>query len=316
MSNSTEPDRQEGSSVRESVRVRAAEIRSAQRKKDIALRSLLIGAGVIVVAAIVVAVTMTFATTETSANTGPANMASNGAVVGADLKTVRTEALPVTDAPRPTPIDPAVPNIRVYIDYLSADSGEFEKANGELLKGFAQDGVATVEIHPLAILTGKSAGSQYSLRSANAAACVANYSPDTFFAFNQALFADQPTEGTTGHDDKKLLSIASQAGASDTREIGKCIDKVTYKTWVSNATDRALADPIPDSKLDRLKGVPTIIVNDKVYTGAPGDSKEFRAFVLSVASEAQNKATASATPEPAEEAPAEEAPAEEAPAAG
>ncbi|WP_187977568.1 thioredoxin domain-containing protein [Mycetocola sp. JXN-3] len=296
MTNDADPKSPRSRSVRQAARERATELRSAQRRKDILGRVLLIGAGVIVVGAIVVGVVMSLRTTEPSATTTPANMISGGIVVGAGLKAVRTDSQPIADPAKPTEINPAVPNIRIYADYIASDMGEFQKANAEMLETLVKDGAITVEYHPIAPLASKSAGSQYSVRAANAAACVANFAPDQFFAFNAAMYKDQPTEGTTGRSDDDLVKLAKDAKASDASSIEECITKQTYKGWVSSVTDTAMNQPVPNSKLDKVVTMPTILVNEKLYTGELTSSKEFRAFVLSIASETQNKASVSPTP--------------------
>ncbi|WP_030148222.1 DsbA family protein [Mycetocola saprophilus] len=296
MTNDADPKSPRNRSVRQAARERATELRSAQRRKDILGRVLLIGAGVIVVGAIVVGVVMSLRTTEPSATTTPANMISGGIVVGAGLKAVRTDSQPIADPAKPTEINPAVPNIRIYADYIASDMGEFQKANAEMLETLVKDGAITVEYHPIAPLASKSAGSQYSVRAANAAACVANFAPDQFFAFNAAMYKDQPTEGTTGRSDDDLVKLAKDAKVSDASSIEECITKQTYKGWVSSVTDTAMNQPVPNSKLDKVVTMPTILVNEKLYTGELTSSKEFRAFVLSIASETQNKASVSPTP--------------------
>jgi hypothetical protein len=65
-----------------------------------------------------------------------------------------------------------VANIVMYVDYLCPFCGQFEATNSESLRTMVESGAATLEVHPIAILTNKSAGTQYSLRAANAAACV------------------------------------------------------------------------------------------------------------------------------------------------
>ncbi|RLP77420.1 hypothetical protein D9V32_02945 [Mycetocola tolaasinivorans] len=314
MTTEADPQSPQNRSVRQAARERATELRSAQRRKDFLGRALLIGAGVIVVAAIVVGVVMSFRTTEPSATTTPENMISGGIVVGKDFVAVRSESTPISDPAVPTAIDPAVPNIRIYADYIGADMGTFQKANGELLSTLVKDGAITVEYHPIAPLAAKSAGSQYSVRAANAAACVANYSPDTFFAFNEALYKDQPTEGTTGRSDDDLVALAKSVKVAEAPAVEECITKQTYKSWVNTVTDRAMNEKVPNSKLDKIVTMPTVLVNDKVYTGELTSTKEFRAFVLSVASEAQNKASASPSPSTSPDAPAGDAPEGEAPA--
>jgi protein-disulfide isomerase len=88
--------------------------------------------------------------------------------------------------------------VSTWVDFMCPYCGQFEKTNGDQIKEWVTSGAATVEIHPIAILTTRSNGTKYSERSANAAACVADRSPDSFFDFNSLLFANQPAEGTDG----------------------------------------------------------------------------------------------------------------------
>ena len=115
-----------------------------------------------------------------------------------------------------------VANIVMYIDYLCPFCGQFEATNSESMRTMVESGAATLEVHPIAILTNKSAGTQYSLRAANAAACVADSSPDSFFDYNAILFENQPEEGSTGLTNDELKSLAEEVGRQqpvDDREV-------------------------------------------------------------------------------------------------
>lgn len=285
---------------RQATREKAKELRNAQRKQEKRNRFLLQGGIVVVVLAVIAGVAFILTSAIRPPAPGPTNMASDGIVIGAELEAVETPALAAGASPVATGVDPNVPNIRIYVDYLCPVCGQFEEANAEQLATWAENGTATVEYHPIAILTGRSAGSQYSLRAANAAACVANYSPNDFFAFNTLMFENQPEEGTEGHSDdglKKLVAQAlGQATGSAQKNIESCIDDASYKTWVQSATDRATTEAVPHSSLDKVKATPTVLVNDKQYTGSISDEKEFQAFVLSVASETYAESTPSPTP--------------------
>ena len=92
----------------------------------------------------------------------------------------------------------------------------------------SKEGAATVEIHPIALLTTKSAGDQYSLRAANAAACVAEFSPDSFFKFHDMLFVGQPKEGEAGFDDAELIDRAQRAGATNIAKITECVEGASF----------------------------------------------------------------------------------------
>ncbi|GHD52425.1 hypothetical protein D9V29_06725 [Mycetocola manganoxydans] len=297
---------------REATREKAKELRESQKKRDKRNRVLLQGGIVVAVVAVIVGVAFIITSAIRPPAPGPANMASDGIVVGSALEVVETPALAAGASPVATKVDPNVPNIRIYVDYLCPVCGEFERANAEQLATWAEKGTATVEYHPIALLTGRSAGSQYSLRAANAAACVANYSPNDFFDFNSSLFKNQPEVGTAGHSDEALMEFAATAIQTDAgtapagpiqSNIDSCITDATFTPWVQSATDRATTEKVPYSSLDKVKGTPTVLVNDKQYTGSITDDEEFQAFVLSVASETYAKSSPSPSPSPS--APAE-----------
>lgn len=284
---------------REAARQKANELRAAQRKKDLRNRVLVQGGIIVAVLAVVAIVAVIVVTSIRPASNGPANMASDGIVIGQGLAAVPTEALAAGADPVPTADDPAVAQIRVYVDYLCPYCGDFERANGDQMESLIESGAATVEVHPIAILTAKSAGTQYSLRAANAAACVADSSPDSFWAFNSALFADQPAEGTEGLTDEQLVATAATAGATGVED---CIEDQDFAGFVQSATDRAKEGPLPGTDVEKVEGTPTILVNGRQYTGSLEDTEEFRAFVLQASSDTYS--TSTPTPTPTETAPA------------
>ena len=292
---------------RQATREKAKELRDAQRKQEKRNRFLLQGGIVVVVLAVIAGVAFILTSAIRPPAPGPSNMASDGIVIGAELEVVKTPALAAGAVPVATRVDPNIPNIRIYVDYLNQVSGQFQQANAEQLATWAEKGTAPVEYHPIAILTGRSAGSQYSLRAANAAACVANFAPNSFFDFNTLMFENQPEEGTEGHSDDKLKKFVAKASETDAGtapagpaqgNVESCIDNSSYKSWVQAATDRATTQAVPRSSLDKVKATPTVLVNDKQYTGSIADEKEFQAFVLSVASETYAKSSPSPSPSP------------------
>ncbi|WP_345893449.1 thioredoxin domain-containing protein [Cryobacterium sp. SO2] len=270
-----------------------------QKKRDRRNRVFLQGGIGVVTIAVVTAIVLIIMNSIQPAGPGPRNMASDGLLLGEGLTAVTTPALQPDDDPVPSTPDGTgkVADIRVYLDYLCPFCGTFETTNSDQISQWVESGAATLEIHPISILTSKSAGTQYSLRAANAAACVANTSPDDFFAFNTALFADQPVEGTAGLSDDDLKALVKSSGVSTgLAAINECIDETTFKSWVKASTDRALSGPIPNSSLKAITGTPTVLVNGKQYVGALDDPKEFAAFVLQAASETYSTATPTPTP--------------------
>ncbi|TFC42812.1 DsbA family protein [Cryobacterium shii] len=284
---------------RDAARKKATKIRVEQRKKDRRNRVFVRGGIAVVGIALLAMIALVLVNSIRPAGPGPANMASDGVLIAEGMTAVKTSSLQPDSKTVPSKPDATgtVADIRVYADYLCPFCSQFEKANSDQIVKWVDSGAATVEIHPVSILTHKSSGTQYSLRAANAAACVANYSPDDFYAFNAALFAKQPKEGTAGLDDAAIKALVKKAGVNDElSEINACIDDTTYKSWVVASTDRALSGPLPNTEIEAITGTPTVLVNGKQYVGALDDPKEFAAFVLQSAGETYS--TSTPTPEP------------------
>jgi protein-disulfide isomerase len=275
---------------RDAAREQARLLREAQKKKERRRRWILQGSIVAAVLAVVVIVVVVITNSVKPVGPGPANMASDGIVIGEGLIAQRSAARPIDAEPIPSAgagTSDAV-EIIIYQDYFCPFCGAFEDANGDQIRTWVETGVATIEIHPVAILDNASLGTKYSTRSANAAACVANYAPDDFFAFNAELFANQPAERTEGLSDAVLKELVGEADVSSAAQINPCIDDQTFAPWVTAATTRAGAVdadgnlkivPITDPPTERF-GTPTILVNGVQYTGSVEDAAEFATFVL------------------------------------
>ena len=286
---------------RDAARLKAKALREQQKKKDRRNRVFLQGGLVVAAVAIVAIVSLVIVNNIRPEGPGPQNMASDGILIGQGMTVTKTVALEPEATPIPSVPDMtgAVADIRIYVDYLCPYCGDFESTNSVQIEKWVESGAATVEIHPLSILTSKSAGTQYSLRAANAAACVANYSPDDFYAFNAAMFENQPNEGSTGLSDKEIKKIIKDAGVSTAlTAIDTCVDDQTFKSWVQDATSRALTGPIPNSTLAAVSTTHTVLVNGKQYVGSLDDPKEFASFVLQAAGETYSTSTPTPTPVP------------------
>lgn len=285
---------------REAARAKARDLREQQVKNDKRRKLFLQGGIGLAIIAIATIFTVTLATSGPKEGPRPANMASDGIVLsGANMAAVLSDAgAPGADpiASTPTPGSSTV-NIVVYEDYLCPACQAFDAANADQLQTLVEAGAATLEIHPIGMLANNSAGTKYSLRSAAAAACVANYSPDTYWKVNQAFYANQPQEGTPGLNDDEIKALIAKQKPTNQSKIDKCIDDKTFMPWASQATDYALSGPMTDAaKQSGANGVgtPTILVNGKVYTGSIVDPKEFLAFITQVAGDSSS--TTPATP--------------------
>lgn len=102
--------------------------------------------------------------------------------------------------------------VEVYFDFMCPYCGQFDAANGRELDRLAEQDGVTIVYKSISFLDGTSQGTYFSTRAANAAAIVADEAPEQYTAFMQALFANQPEEGTSGLKDKRIAEIAVEAG--------------------------------------------------------------------------------------------------------
>ena len=289
---------------REAAREKARALRDRHRKKEKRTRYLLQGGIILAVIAAVAVVAVIITSSVRPPASGPRNMLSDGIVIGPDFIAATTPGLDAGAEPVATPANPEVLAIRVYLDYLCPDCGDFEKANSEQIATLVDEGVATVEIHPVAILDRVSQGSRYSTRAANAAACVAEYSPNSFFDFNSAMYKAQPEENTTGLTDDELISIAEGVGMAQRSKVATCIKGLEFEQWVEDSTGRAADDP--DLQGAQGFATPAIFVNGTRFTGNVADPTEFAQFLASADGEAsavESTASPSPSPPPAPPAP-------------
>lgn len=276
------------SEAREQARATAREMSRQSSARDKRVRRFT-QAGLAVAALTVIAIlTMVILEGTKPAGPGPLNMASDGIKIGADYTAVRTDALPAESEPVATPANSAgVVDITLFVDYLCPVCGEFEATNGQVLDDLVASGAATLEIHPIAFLDNRSQGTQYSTRAANAAACVANYSPDAYYGFHNALFANQPEENTTGLDDATIIGLAVAAGA--TEDVASCVDDGDFVQWVAAETTRAMSGVLAINNLDPsftgVTGTPTVLINGVPFQYSyPFDAAEFLTAVQAAAS--------------------------------
>jgi protein-disulfide isomerase len=295
----TDPDESRPGDVRAAAREKARQLRTSQQRKDRRRRALLGGGIVVGVLAVAAIVAVVIVSAIRPTVPGPKNMASDGVVVGSELKVKTTAALAADAKPVASEPDPSgsTVDIRIYADYLCDLCGDFQRTNLHQLEPLVKAGAVTVEMHPVAIYTSHSAGTKYSLRAANAAACVANYAPGAFWEFNASLFAKQPKEGSPGLTDQQLKKRVAAAGADAQSEIDACIDDGRFKTWVTEASDRALSGPIPNSDVPKMTNALLVLVNGKPYTGSLTSAADFKAFVLQAQGD-EYTSTATPTPTP------------------
>ncbi|MEV7800527.1 thioredoxin domain-containing protein [Microbacterium foliorum] len=318
MSSDETPNVPSTRNTREAVREKAQKVHAQQSRARVMRRIILGAIAIVAVGAIGTAITLAVSAQVSKPQLTPGGMDDDGILVSdisASAMSDETVAPPSPEeteaggeaAPTPEPTTSSTVDIHIYVDYLSPDAGEFERANARQLVNWISEGAATVTYHPVALLTASSNGTKYSLRSAAAAACVATHSPAQFYAFNHDLLDDQPEVNTDGFSDDELAAIAGAVGSDNVKSVRSCIENQDYVTWAKEATSRALEGPLVGSDDLVLTAAPMIVVNGEAYVGALDDPSEFSQFVLTVASDAYY-ATETPTPTPAPTVTTEPAP--------
>lgn len=200
--------------------------------------------GVIIVGLVVAIAVVVFRAANTDEPTAgggrlvvPANLTSTGAIL------VGQAAAPAT--------------VEIYLDYMCPACGQFERANSGELDRLVRAGTAKVELRPISFLDRTSQGTRYSTRAANAVATVADRASDKVWAFNKALYDDQPQEGTEGLRDQQIADLATRAGVA--RDVVDAFDERTFEPWVAKVTEAAFASGV--------QGTPTVKINGTVFTG-------------------------------------------------
>ncbi|MBT1665211.1 DsbA family protein [Curtobacterium flaccumfaciens] len=289
---------------REAARQRAQRARTQQKRRQRGVRlGLQIGLGVVLLAAATI-VTLVLVDSVKPAGPGPSTMSQGGITIGQDLKPVEASASGSASASPSSAATDGAGTVRItlYVDYLCPGCGQFEQANGDYIKDLVDSGAATVDIHPVAVLSNRSQGTKYSLRAANAAACVAEHSPNQFYAVNQALFAKQPDEGTPGLTDAELTDVVTGVqGLQERSAVRSCIADQDYAKWVDEQTTAVSDGTIPGSTLKEFPGTPLVLVNGQRYElTSPVTNDDFRTFVVTAAgaTDATPTPTPSATPTP------------------
>jgi hypothetical protein len=274
-----------------------AVVREAQKKRR-RVRNRLIAALAIVVAAGLVAggVGLVFWKRADDALAGPKNMRSDGILLAGTqqkVAAVTTAAIPPHGKPVATAASVRAPAgvlpLDLYVDYGQAGSAAFGAKNGALLAQWVAAGIATVEIHPVAL---NSAHHRYATRAANAIACVAASKPDSALTVSTALLTAASKKGFGYPDDDGIAALVKRAGVSSA-DVRSCITAETYDAWVTAATKRATTAPLPDTKVGRLTATPLILADGTRYTGKAGDSAAFDQFAATIGEPLEAAAQAS-----------------------
>jgi protein-disulfide isomerase len=307
MTNAGAGDRLTKNQRREAAREKARQMRDQQKKRERRNRVLLQGGIILGSLAIIAVIALVLVNSVRPAGPGPENMLSGGIRIGQNFEAVPTAAMKPGATPTPIPAaDPAEGedaepiNIQIFLDYLCPFCKQFEDTNAEQIASLIESGAVTYEVHPISFLDRASLGSRYSSRAANAAACVADKSPNSFWGFNEALFANQPAEQTAGLSNDELVDIVLGVDGIQSRDdIEECIRDEDFKNWVTEITAYASNFGVPGTDVNSIQGTPTVLVNGVQYEGAVDDPAAFAAFVAQAEGQVFNEeATPTPTPTP------------------
>jgi protein-disulfide isomerase len=264
------------------AREKAREIREAQLKKE-KRNKLLIGWGIVVAVVAILAIVAIVVTsgiknnapvadegpTPANANIhGGVTLLANSDVAKSDPATVKMADLPSAPATKPAAVtapgaeaEAGKPvKVVAYVDFICPVCKNFEAQYNTALTKLRNEGKITVEYRPLGFLDSRST-TNYSSRAANAAACVANESPEKYSDFFNTLYDKQPAEGSAGLSDTDLKKIATDVGA---KNIDSCVDNKTYRPYVKHTTQEA--------QVIGVTGTPTVFVEGKQW--GTGDSAQ------------------------------------------
>jgi protein-disulfide isomerase len=296
MSNAPRPSKNERRDV---AREKAREQRLRQQRREKRNRVLLQASIGVVLLAIVAIVAVIIVNSVRPPGPGPRNMANGGITISGKSLTAERTAAPAADA---TPSPQATVGggkvfIQAYEDFGCPACQQFEQTYGPQVQQLITSGAAVVQYHPVAILDNRFTDGTYSTRAANAAAAVANWSPDTFPAFHALLYKTgvQPAEGSAGLTDDRLVQLVKQVKPRNVAQIEQAIRDQRFKSWVTDRTDEFVAKTgsLADVKIPAKNrgSTPTIVVNGQYWDG----TTNFGSFVTSVGGAISSTPTPSAT---------------------
>jgi protein-disulfide isomerase len=149
--------------------------------------------------------------------------------------------------------------IDLYEDFMCPVCHAFETQSGATIKQWVSQNKLTVRYHPVAILDGSSNGTEYSTRSAGAAAAAAE--GGKFIEYHDVLYQNQPQEGSDGLSDAKLIQLGKSVGLTSA-SFADAVNNKTYDGWAGKVTDTFSARG--------FTGTPTVLVAGKQVQNAQG----------------------------------------------
>jgi len=280
----TSNHKQTRSEQRDAARQKAKALREQNQKKAkrsklvIQISVVLVALGIVGGVAAVIAIEAANRVAAPIVDDAPKNLSEFGGLkIGVGL-----QAFTADKTPTPEASETKAPEIIVYVDYQCPICQAFDLPNSAQIRSWVDTGAATLEIRPISFLD-RASLNEYSSRAANAAFCVANFEPDSYFDMHSNLMINQPAEGQEGLDDNELFKVAEQSGAG-TNEVKGCIQNKSFADYIEQHTQNVLNTP---QQGVTVTGTPTVLVNGNKFSWATGDelvSAEFFAQFVQTSS--------------------------------
>ena len=147
--------------------------------------------------------------------------------------------------------------VDIYQDFMCPYCGQFDRAQAADLKSLVDAGTVKVVFHVMNFLDSSSNGTKYSTRAADAFVTVVKQQPSAALAFDAALYANQPTEGSNGLTDAQIADLARSAGVSDS--VIATFANQPNVDFVTKSNQAAFAAGI--------QSTPTVKINGAAFTG-------------------------------------------------
>lgn len=154
--------------------------------------------------------------------------------------------------------------VEVVFDYQCPHCANFEGVNAPDIQALLEMGNVEFIFRPVAFMDYASGGKEFSTRAANAAATVADRSPEHYLDFHNALLANQPQRN--GLSDDEIAKIAldvgvPQATVDEFTALVPGTDERVFSRWVAAATQHTT------EYLGGNLSTPTVLINGKMFPG-------------------------------------------------
>jgi protein-disulfide isomerase len=167
-------------------------------------------------------------------------------------------------------VTPSV-SVDVYFDYMCPYCGQFERANQLDLGDLLAEGKITVNFHVMSFLDEASNGTKFSTRAGNAALTVASKAPAAFMDFNEAMFANQPAEGTPGLSDQDIADLAARAGVPEA--VISALPAGDFNNAIAQSTQQ---------DFQVVTGTPTVLLNGTKFEGGIYTKGQLKAAIVAM----------------------------------